>query len=100
MNNEGFVVFIASLVINGTEYRAETIRDHYAEVQVLLDRERTEKLLELIASVMLLTSFISFVFGRSAFGFNVCIVESALRVFAKSSLRTFSTFVPSFFTTV
>ena len=46
MNNEGFVVFIASLVINGTEYRAEKIRDHYAEVQVLLDRERTEKLLE------------------------------------------------------
>ena len=58
------------------------------------------KPLELIASVMLLTSFISFDFGRSAFGFNVCIVESALSVFARSSLRTFSTFVPSFFTTV
>ena len=56
--------------------------------------------LELIASVMLLTSFVSFTFGRSDFGFNVCIVESALRVFDKSSSRTFSTFVPSFFTTV
>lgn len=45
-NSEGATVFIASLVIDGTEYRAETIRDHYAEVQVLLDRERTERLLE------------------------------------------------------
>lgn len=46
MNSEGFVDFIASLVINGTEYRAEKIRKHYAEVQVLLDQERMEKLLE------------------------------------------------------
>lgn len=46
MNNEGFVDFIASLVINGTEYSAEKIRKHYAEVKVLLDRERTERLLE------------------------------------------------------
>ena len=45
-NNDGSVFFIASLVVDGTEYRAETIRDHYAEVQVLLDRERTERLLE------------------------------------------------------
>jgi hypothetical protein len=46
MNSEGFVDFIASLVINGTEYRAEKIRKHYAEVKVLLDQERMEKLLE------------------------------------------------------
>lgn len=45
-NSEGFIVFIASLVINGTEYRAEKIRKHYAEVKVLLDQERMEKLLE------------------------------------------------------
>jgi len=46
MNSEGFVDFIASLVINDTEYRAEKIRKHYAEVKVLLDQERMEKLLE------------------------------------------------------
>jgi len=46
INSEGFVDFIASLVINGTEYRAEKIRKHYAEVKVLLDQERMEKLLE------------------------------------------------------
>lgn len=46
MNSEGLVDFIASLIINGTEYRAEKIRKHFAEVQVLLDHERMEKLLE------------------------------------------------------
>jgi hypothetical protein len=46
MNSDGFVDFIASLVINGTEYRAEKIRKHYAKVKVLLDQERMEKLLE------------------------------------------------------
>lgn len=46
MNSEGFIDFITSLVINDTEYRAEKIRKHYAEVQVLLDQERMEKLLE------------------------------------------------------
>ena len=45
-NSDGFVDFITSLVIDGKEYRAETIREHYAEIQVLLDRERTERLLE------------------------------------------------------
>lgn len=33
-NNEGYIDFIAELVINGTEYRAEKIREHFAEVQV------------------------------------------------------------------
>ena len=46
MNSEGFVDFIASLVIDGKEYGADTIREHYAEIQVLLDRKRTERLLE------------------------------------------------------
>lgn len=45
-NSEGFIDFIASLIINGTEYRAEKIRKHFAEVQVLLDQERMEKLLQ------------------------------------------------------
>ena len=45
-NSEGFIDFIASLVINGTEYRAEKIRENYAEVKVLLDQERMEKLLK------------------------------------------------------
>ena len=45
-NSEGFVDFIVSLVINGTEYRAEKIREHYTEVKVLLDQERMEKLLQ------------------------------------------------------
>ena len=45
-NSEGATVFIASLVIDGTEYRAETIREHFAEVKALLDWERTEKLLQ------------------------------------------------------
>ena len=45
-NSEGFIDFVTSLVINGTEYRAEKIRERYAEVQVLLDQERMEKLLE------------------------------------------------------
>ena len=46
LNSEGFIEFIASLVINGTEYRAEKIREHYAEVQVLLDQERMEKAIQ------------------------------------------------------
>ena len=46
MNSEGFVDLITSLVINDTEYRAEKIRKHYAEVQVLLDQERMENLLQ------------------------------------------------------
>lgn len=45
-NNDGSVFFIASLVIDGTEYRAEKIRKHYAEVKVLLDQERMENLLQ------------------------------------------------------
>ena len=45
-NNDGSVFFIASLVVDGTEYRAETIREHFAEVKALLDQERTERLLE------------------------------------------------------
>lgn len=45
-NDEGFIDFIASLIINDTEYRAEWIRKHFAEVQVLLDQERMEKLLQ------------------------------------------------------
>lgn len=45
-NSEGIIDSIASLVINDTEYRAERIRDHFAEVQALLDQERMEKLLE------------------------------------------------------
>ena len=46
MNSEGFVELITSLVINDTEYRAEKIRKHYAEVQVLLDQERMKNLLQ------------------------------------------------------
>jgi hypothetical protein len=46
MNSEGFVDLITSLIINDTEYRAEKIRKHYAEVQVLLDQERMENLLQ------------------------------------------------------
>ena len=45
-NREGDIFFIASLVIDGKEYRAETIREHFAEVKALLDRERTERFLE------------------------------------------------------
>ncbi len=45
-NDEGIIDFLVSLVINDTEYRAEWIRKHFAEVQVLLDQERMEKLLE------------------------------------------------------
>jgi len=45
-NREGYIDFISSLVINGTEYRAEWIRAHFAEVQVLLDQERMEMLLK------------------------------------------------------
>jgi hypothetical protein len=46
MNSEGFVDLITSLVINDTEYRAEMIREHCAEVKALLDRERMERFLE------------------------------------------------------
>ena len=45
-NDEGIIDFITSLIINGTEYRAQWIREHFAEVQVLLDQERMEKLLQ------------------------------------------------------
>ena len=45
-NDEGIIDFSASLIINGTEYRAEKIRKHFAEVQVLLDQERMERLLK------------------------------------------------------
>lgn len=45
-DGERYIDFIESLVINGTEYRTEKIRKHFAEVQVLLDQEHMEKLLE------------------------------------------------------
>lgn len=45
-NDEGIIDFVVTLIINDTEYRAEWIREHFAEVQVLLDQERMEKLLE------------------------------------------------------
>ena len=45
-NSEGIIDFVVTLIINDTEYSAEWIRKHFAEVQVLLDQERMEKLLE------------------------------------------------------
>lgn len=45
-NSEGIIDFVVTLIINDTEYSAEWIREHFAEVQVLLDQERMEKLLE------------------------------------------------------
>ena len=51
--NDGTVSFVGSfnycivtLIINGTEYNEDIIKEHFAEVQVLLDQERMEKLLE------------------------------------------------------
>ena len=45
-NSEGIIDFVVTLIINDTEYSAEWIREHFAEVQVLLDQERMEKLLQ------------------------------------------------------
>lgn len=51
--NDGTVSFVGSfnycivtLIINGTEYNEGMIKEHFADVQVLLDQERMEKLLE------------------------------------------------------
>ena len=51
--NDGTVSFVGSfnycivtLIINGMEYNEDMINEHFAEVQVLLDQERMERLLE------------------------------------------------------
>lgn len=51
--NDGTVSFVGSfnycivtLIINGTEYNEDIIKEHFAEVQVLLDQERLEMLLK------------------------------------------------------
>ena len=51
--NDGTVSFVGSfnycivtLIINGTEYNEDMIKEHFAEVEALLDRERMEKFLE------------------------------------------------------
>lgn len=52
-SSDGSVSFISSfkycivtLIINSMEYTGDMIKEHFAEVQVLLDQERMERLLK------------------------------------------------------
>lgn len=44
-NSEGIIDFVVTLIINDTEYRAEWIREHFAEMQILLENAKLESLL-------------------------------------------------------
>ena len=46
LDKDGYRIARTVLVIDDKEYDEAQVKEHYAEVQVLLDRERTEKLLE------------------------------------------------------
>ena len=46
LDKDGYRTIRTVLVIDDKEYDEAQVKEHYAEIQVLLDRERTERLLE------------------------------------------------------